>query len=131
MAAIDLAPPDVVWMYPRNDSEKVDPDDVHRNGIQLVFTEFVAGTIDLMDEHKNALGWLSAVDENKMTLRGSGLELGTEYYIVGRVTDAGRLNVCPSILSPEAFRRVPRNWYHYENRCIYKTLNFITLFPNE
>ena len=104
---LDTTAPDVISSDPEDGAEGVDPEDVHTNGITVVFSETVTGELFLVDGDAFFPWWESKTDGNTITLTssipysktiteeedggytvtGPGLSWETLYTIQGTVAD--------------------------------------------
>lgn len=88
--AADETAPEVKESDPDHGAKDLDPADVLADGITVTFTESVTGTLKLMDDNDNDVGWTSAGEGDTLTLTGNaGQELSNEttYTVTGTVED--------------------------------------------
>ena len=85
----DETAPEVKDSDPENGAENLDPAKVFEDGVTVIFTESVTGTLKLMDGDSD-VGWTSSTEGDTITLIGNaGQELSneTEYTVMGTVED--------------------------------------------
>ena len=87
---IDGIPPEITGGTVKDGDTDVDPQRLNTDGIEVIFTEDVTGTIALQTEAGEEVGWLGEVKDTQATLTPvKGREIGnqTTYRIVGNVSD--------------------------------------------
>jgi len=87
---IDGIPPEITGGTVKDGDTDVDPQRLNTDGIEVIFTEDVTGTIALQTEAGEDVGWLGEVKDTQATLTlVKGREIGnqTTYRIVGNVSD--------------------------------------------
>ena len=87
----DVDPPMVTGATVRDGEKDVDPEPLNIDGIEITFSEDVAGNIALQTEAGDDVGWIGWVNDDKAGLDPViGKELGNEttYVIRGKVSDA-------------------------------------------
>lgn len=87
----DVTPPRVTGGTISDGAEDVDPEPINADGIEIIFSEDVAGNIALQTEDGEGVGWIGRVEGNRgMLAPVADREIGNEttYVIAGKVSDA-------------------------------------------
>lgn len=90
VVVLDVDPPEVTGGTVRDGDEDVDPDVLFEDGIEITFSEDVAGDIELQTEAGDDVRWIGWFDGDKAGLEAvAGAELNnkTTYVIKGKVAD--------------------------------------------
>lgn len=94
IAEHDTTAPEIIFSYPKNDVEPfdpIDPEDLNKRGITVVFSEPVTGNLMLLDGDDHVSWWTSKTDSHTITLTNTFqfhlLSHETYYTIQGIVAD--------------------------------------------
>ncbi len=91
VVVLDVDPPEVTGGTVRDGDKDVDPDVLFEDGIEITFSEDIAGDIELQTEAGDDVRWIGWIDGDKARLEAvAGAELNnkTIYVIKGKVADA-------------------------------------------